>query len=282
MKKQLLFVIIIALSANCVAGAQILNGSFEDDSNIPLLWQIDSNGVLPEIRQSFSTHETPYPSDVNVTIGPFEGQYFVLLRSDSLGYLRTNFSRLSQKITVQAGQSITGAYFFSTGDYIPYNDSAIIKLVPDPCSNPAGLTEILLAYMDVASVGSYQTMQDWEEFTYDFNDADAGTYTLILQIEDAIDNVFTSRLAVDALKIVPKPDCPYTLEGDIDDNCKVDFFDLDLLASEWLNNCDSSTWCNNCDINQSSMVDFADFATIAGNWLIDCYAEPENPACVPK
>ncbi len=276
MKKWLLFVIIIALSANCVTGAQILNGSFEADQNDPnFSWQ--SSGCAPATLQTFST--LAHGSNVDVTIGPDDGQYFVLLHSGG-GTRETNYGQLTQRITVNTGESITGAYFFSTSDWVPpWNDTATIKLVPDPCS---GLTEILLAHKDVNSVGSYGSMPGWATFSCTFTDANAGSYTLTLRVEDVQDNAYASYLAVDALKIVPKPGCPYVLEGDIDGNCKVDFFDLDLLASEWLNNCDSSTWCNNCDINQSSMVDFADFAIMAKNWLIDCYAEPGNPACVPK
>ena len=43
--------------------------------------------------------------------------------------------------------------------------------------------------------------------------------------------------------------CLYSISGDLNDDCKVDFYDV---------------------------------ATFASNWLIDCIEEPENPACVPK
>jgi hypothetical protein len=36
------------------------------------------------------------------------------------------------------------------------------------------------------------------------------------------------------------------------------------------------------DINNDCKVDFYDFAELAQNWLIDCQADPSNPACVPK
>ncbi|MDD5326355.1 MAG: hypothetical protein PHY02_00905 [Phycisphaerae bacterium] len=48
---------------------------------------------------------------------------------------------------------------------------------------------------------------------------------------------------------VPQPSCTFVLAGDMDDDCKVDFYD---------------------------------FAIMAENWLIDCQANPSDPACVPK
>jgi hypothetical protein len=36
------------------------------------------------------------------------------------------------------------------------------------------------------------------------------------------------------------------------------------------------------DLNDDCKVDFYDFAEMAANWLIDCDLTPENPACAPK
>ena len=36
------------------------------------------------------------------------------------------------------------------------------------------------------------------------------------------------------------------------------------------------------DLNDDCEVDFDDFAIMATNWLIDCYTDPNNPACVHK
>lgn len=38
----------------------------------------------------------------------------------------------------------------------------------------------------------------------------------------------------------------------------------------------------NGDFNDDCRVDFFDFAIMAANWLIDCDLTPENPACTPK
>ena len=36
------------------------------------------------------------------------------------------------------------------------------------------------------------------------------------------------------------------------------------------------------DLNNDCKVDFYDFALMAANWLVDCDITPRNPACVPK
>ena len=54
---------------------------------------------------------------------------------------------------------------------------------------------------------------------------------------------------VRAFLLVPRVPCQYRLAGDLNDDCKVDFADLALMAA---------------------------------NWLVDCEAEPTDPACVPK
>jgi hypothetical protein len=36
------------------------------------------------------------------------------------------------------------------------------------------------------------------------------------------------------------------------------------------------------DFNEDCKVDFSDFAAFAGNWLTDCFENPSNPACVHK
>jgi hypothetical protein len=277
--------VVMILTVACSLNAEILNGGFDANSGTPVFWQIDPNGVSPQIRQSFSTDEIPYPSKKNppVTIQPFDGQYFVLLRSDSRDHVPTrrdsedqliDFCQLSQEITVRAGQRITGAYFFCTGDYMPFNDTATIKLIPDPYDNR---TEILLAHKDVASVGSYQTMLGWESFVHDFNDTNAGTYTLVLEVVDSLDYNYTSRLAVDAIKI----ECSYAPAGDINGDCKVDLYDFTLLANQWLSECTQPP-CS-ADINEPAdhVVNFYDLAIVVENWLIDCRIIPRDQACVP-
>jgi len=48
---------------------------------------------------------------------------------------------------------------------------------------------------------------------------------------------------------IRKEPCLYQLIGDLNDDCRVDDLDYELMAE---------------------------------NWLIDCNLDPENPACIPK
>lgn len=79
----------------------------------------------------------------------------------------------------------------------------------------------------------------------------------------------------------PIPPCYYTLRGDLNGDCTVDFLDLAILSEQWLNTCDNITWCNKADINHSNAVDFSDFAIMASNWLVNCYDVPTSTACTP-
>jgi hypothetical protein len=50
-------------------------------------------------------------------------------------------------------------------------------------------------------------------------------------------------------------------------DCKVNFYDLDVFVSQWLNSCWEPFWCEQTDFNQSDSVNFSDFATLANEWL---------------
>lgn len=52
-------------------------------------------------------------------------------------------------------------------------------------------------------------------------------------------------------------------------DCKVDFYDLTVLVSQWLDRCSEPYWCDESDFNQSRSIDFVDFALMANEWLHD-------------
>jgi hypothetical protein len=76
--------------------------------------------------------------------------------------------------------------------------------------------------------------------------------------------------------------CPYILEGDINYDCVVDFYDYTLLADQWHGSCSYPYWCDEADIDQSTAVDLMDLYLLAQNWLIDCQQTPSDPQCVTR
>jgi len=59
------------------------------------------------------------------------------------------------------------------------------------------------------------------------------------------------------------------LEGDINRNCCTGIEDLRMLSYEWLtNNCDWLNWnCAGCDLNGDNKVNFKDMVLLTSNWL---------------
>jgi hypothetical protein len=57
--------------------------------------------------------------------------------------------------------------------------------------------------------------------------------------------------------------CPYNLDGDIYEDCKVDFHDLTIMGNSWRTD-----------------YDMYDLDALATDWLIDCLQDSSNPACV--
>jgi hypothetical protein len=61
---------------------------------------------------------------------------------------------------------------------------------------------------------------------------------------------------------------PSVLPGDLNGDKKVDYFDLVIFTSHWLQiGCNNPEWCDFADFDHSGDVDFVDFAVFASNWL---------------
>ena len=54
--------------------------------------------------------------------------------------------------------------------------------------------------------------------------------------------------------------------ADLDDNCIVDYLDLDTLVGEWLLETDVDTTLT-VDLNADDVIDLADFAVLADEWM---------------
>jgi hypothetical protein len=65
--------------------------------------------------------------------------------------------------------------------------------------------------------------------------------------------------------------------GDLNQDCYVDFEDVDVFAGQWLaSGCVTPSWCSGADMSTDGNVKFNDFAILAANWF-DC-TDP-NPPC---
>ena len=56
------------------------------------------------------------------------------------------------------------------------------------------------------------------------------------------------------------------IDGDINNDSKVNFNDLTIMAENWLDSCSGPSWCNGADINTDNIVNMQDFALLSQNW----------------
>ena len=69
-------------------------------------------------------------------------------------------------------------------------------------------------------------------------------------------------------------------DSDLDPNCYMNFDDVAVFMSSWLDTgCSWPLWCNGADIDESNEVDFTDFARLLADWP-KC-TDPNNSNCNP-
>jgi hypothetical protein len=113
------------------AEPNLYNGKFElfdangGDFNTPTGWQHKNYTAV--ISNFIPYRPWLLPEEGLV---PFEGDYFVMLSTGDMYDTDPNYAQIWQTITVDAGDKLTGVYFFGTYDYMDFNDFAEIKLVP--------------------------------------------------------------------------------------------------------------------------------------------------------
>lgn len=234
------------------------------DFNTPIGW--DCTNYAAVVNQFFNRSEN-WVLDPNIGLLPYEGNYFVLLSSIDGGEV---FSEIRQTITVHAGDRLTGAYFFGTEDYRPFDDWATIQLVVPDTNDVVGPN---IVHISVADVQSYGSLRGWKRFDYIFAPSQSGTYDLKIKVEDKSDTVLASYFAIDGLVICPSFGIIY---GDINADCIVNFFDFAMLAADWMCDCNDSNTFNdpnsNCvygtDIDDSNFVDLDDLQILTDYWLM--------------
>lgn len=250
------------------------NGHFEcGDPNLtefaftpPIFWE-----RLPYIQSHFSedcfaglyeSFDPPNGTQKWIIDSPFEGNTFVLMSSG--GFIskdettrvadsQISGSRILQQVDLSAGDTISGAFFFGTLDYLPFNDSGHISLIytgdpndfEDPNDIPVNIDPIPGTYCDVEIVGDKQSTITWDRedpnflpgatdgwvsFSYTVDANQAGPYIIMCEVKDHRDSIVNSYYAVDGLRIC-KGGIP---ETDLDKDCDVDLADLSIFSKTWM------------------------------------------------
>lgn len=255
--------------------ADILNGGFEiSEPNegiaflLPVDWvcenytAVDCNFIHDPFPDSGKS-EFWKLDDVN-GLEPFEGEFFVILSTSDI-QPEPEYAKISQRVEFFEGQKLSGAYFFGTYDYSPFDDYASIVL--DPVEN--GRRSIILVDINVEDVGSHSSMEGWETFNHAFSAEDAGTYDLEITVSDKDDTILTSYFAVDGLDVCWMPE-----HGDVNNDCEVNFEDFYFLSHDWLLydpnyiSSDPNDWRQyETDLDGSHQVDINDLLLMSENWL---------------
>jgi hypothetical protein len=123
------------------------------------------------------------------TYEPKGGDYFALLKTDGPGL----FTSIAQPVYAAAGDTISGWAFFDTGDYLPYNDQAEVRI----WSGNTLLDTVF--YADTAMVGDYgQT--PWTRWEYVV--PSDGHYTVEARITNSLDSIYDSFMGLDAATVL--------------------------------------------------------------------------------
>lgn len=251
--------------------AEILNAGFEVSEpneilgiDMPVDWEchrytaVDSS-FIPDADSSRSWKL----DDIN-GLEPYEGEFFVMLSTFTIT-ADIRYAKISQIVEFFEGQKLSGAYFFGTYDYSPFDDYARITLVP---LDPEEEDRIILD-VDVSDIGSRSSMDGWETFEYIFTAENAGIYNLVISVTDLADNALTSFFAVDGLGICWIPE-----HGDINGDCEVNLTDFYCLSNDWLQydpnyiSSDPNFWREyETDFDGSHQVDVNDLSLMSENWL---------------
>lgn len=263
--------IAVVLTTQGFCASDVNNGRFELfdyndvlDINVPTGWQYENYTAVVG-------HFQPDPEVALWKINhlfPFEGSRFLMLSTGDLLTSEPVYAKVQQTISIEAGDTLIGAYFFGTYDWFHWDDFGEIRLTPVTDQN---LQELKLVHMAVQDVGDYGSMKSWEKFAYTFEANQAGAYNLTIEVSDVDDQRYNSYFAVDGLVLCENA----SGGGDLNLDCTTDFQDFALLASDWLCDCNDPNKYNdpndNCrldvDLTRSGLVDANDLQIMSEYWL---------------
>jgi len=103
---------------------------------------------------------------------------------------------------------------------------------------------------------------------YTLRKENQGNPTVMAQLAIVEDYLFANNLS-GAEKLLDQIECTESIAGDLDGDCKVNLYDLAVLALAWLSKPVDGNWNPDCNISQppDNVINFQDFAVFAENWL---------------
>jgi len=128
--------------------------------------------------------------------------------------------------------------------------SAVIKIAD---SNEKTIAGFAHDFNNLSPAGSVSLTDSWTATT-------TGTYKVLAYVRfdgetSAIETIQLSKC------------CGGPLQADLNEDCYVNFLDVGVLASRWLDNHFADD-CPRCDIDRSGSVDYKDLSLLADQWLL--------------
>lgn len=191
MKKT--FILMLGVVAT-TAGAQIVNGGFEDGLNG---WNIDAGAADVTVFSREFENSRDFIPPTREDWKPVSGERFGSLWStDSNGI---NRSQISQRFNAESGQWITFNWFFDFGDVAQFPDTARGWLEDE---NGSVVTTFFSINPTIDDVEFEENWTLGNPVRYDFQST--GIYTIRFETIDG-PGVFESILGVDNVTVVPEP-----------------------------------------------------------------------------
>jgi len=191
MKKIIFIVLAVIVMAAGSAQAGFVNGSFENGLND---WSI----VVPSGASvsAVTSHDDLLGTGITSWV-PTDGSMFAVVKTDGPG----SITQLYQSFYATAGASISLDYFWDSGDYVPFDDTATGTILAG-----AGTGGPLVATLFSENINS-DPMDYWGTpwATVSYTFASSGAYTLLITNMNGLDSILDSYVGIDNVNVIPAP-----------------------------------------------------------------------------